>query len=79
MRFGVLDGTAMETASISIRVQYFSQSCCSLKRLKRLATRAAQFEVRTGTPDELELVHASKNGDADAFLDVFEQLRSERS
>ena len=52
-----------------------SQSYCSLKRVESLATRAAQFEMKTGARDDLDLVHASKNGDVDAF----EQLVSERS
>ena len=44
-----------------------SQSYCSLKRVESLATRATQFEVRAGAPHELDLVHASKSGDVDAF------------
>ena len=32
-----------------------------------MATHAAQFEVKTGAGDDLDLVHASQNGDVDAF------------
>jgi RNA polymerase sigma-70 factor (ECF subfamily) len=32
-----------------------------------MATHAAQFEVKTGARDDLDLVHASQNGDVDAF------------
>src|ERR1700736_2506700 len=32
-----------------------------------MAAYAAQFEVRTVSPDDLDLVHASKNGDVAAF------------
>ena len=32
-----------------------------------MASYAAQFEVRTVSPDDLDLVHASKNGDVAAF------------
>jgi len=32
-----------------------------------MAAHAAQFEVRTGANDDLDLVHASKNGDVAAF------------
>jgi RNA polymerase sigma-70 factor (ECF subfamily) len=32
-----------------------------------MATHAAQFEVKTGARDDLDLVHAGQNGDVDAF------------
>jgi len=32
-----------------------------------MAVHAAQFEVRTGANDDLDRVHASKNGDVAAF------------
>jgi hypothetical protein len=32
-----------------------------------MAAHAAQFEVRTGANDDLDLVHASKNADVAAF------------
>ena len=32
-----------------------------------MATHAAQFDVKTGAGDDLDLVHASQNGDVDAF------------
>src|ERR1700704_3868806 len=32
-----------------------------------MATHAAQFEVKMGAGDDLDLVHASQNGDVDAF------------
>jgi RNA polymerase sigma-70 factor (ECF subfamily) len=38
-----------------------------------MATQAAQFEVSTGSRDDLDLVRASKNGDVDAFEQLVER------
>src|ERR1700682_2056696 len=32
-----------------------------------MVTHVAQFDVKTGAGDDLDLVHASQNGDVDAF------------
>jgi RNA polymerase sigma-70 factor, ECF subfamily len=56
--------------SISVRAQLLLQSGCSLKRVERMATQLAQFEVRTVASDDMDLVHASKNGDVAAFEEL---------
>src|SRR5438270_7757701 len=43
-----------------------SQGCCA-KRVTKMAAHSTQFEVTAVAGDDLDLVHASKNGDVAAF------------